>query len=32
MGNKARYIEIVDIVVGMKAPPRGLAQRPSQPG
>ncbi|WP_329103029.1 hypothetical protein OG792_25550 [Micromonospora sp. NBC_01699] len=27
MGAKARYIEIVDIVVGMKAPPRGLANR-----
>ncbi|MEV4625393.1 hypothetical protein AB0J90_03785 [Micromonospora sp. NPDC049523] len=27
MGAKARYIEIVDIVVGMKAPPRGLAKR-----
>ncbi|MGC4848016.1 hypothetical protein ACLQ3F_12300 [Micromonospora sp. DT15] len=32
MGNKARYIEIVDIVIGMKAPPRGLANRSSQPG
>ncbi|MEV4122809.1 hypothetical protein [Micromonospora sp. NPDC049645] len=32
MGNKARYIEIVDIVVGMKAPPRGLANRSNQPG
>lgn len=31
MGNKARYIEIVDIVVGMKAPPRGLPKRSAQP-
>ncbi|TDB75399.1 hypothetical protein [Micromonospora sp. KC723] len=29
MGGKARYIEIVDIVVGMKAPPRALANRPA---
>ncbi|TDB81339.1 hypothetical protein [Micromonospora sp. KC721] len=28
-GGKARYIEIVDIVVGMKAPPRALANRPT---
>ncbi|WP_434740914.1 hypothetical protein [Micromonospora sp. SH-82] len=29
MGNKARYIQVVDIVVGMKAPPRALANRPT---
>jgi hypothetical protein len=27
MGSKAKYIEIVDVVVGVKAPPRGLANR-----
>jgi hypothetical protein len=26
MGSKAQYIEITDVVVGMKAPPRALAQ------
>ena len=26
MGAKAQYIEIADVVVGMKAPPRALAQ------
>jgi chlorite dismutase len=26
MGAKAQYIEITDVVVGMKAPPRALAQ------
>jgi len=30
MGAKAKYIEIVDVVVGMKAPPRGLANRTDQ--
>ncbi|WP_444948235.1 hypothetical protein [Micromonospora ureilytica] len=28
----ARWIEIVDIAIGMKARPRGLANRSSQPG
>ncbi|MFC7548578.1 hypothetical protein [Plantactinospora sp. GCM10030261] len=28
LGGKARYIEINDIVIGMKAPPRGAATRP----
>lgn len=27
MGAKARYIEIADVVIGMKAPPRALAIR-----
>nr|MDT0663004.1 hypothetical protein [Micromonospora sp. DSM 115978] len=30
MGAKARYIEIVDVVVGMKAPPRAVAIRSQQ--
>ncbi|QLE75060.1 hypothetical protein FGW37_28750 [Streptomyces rectiverticillatus] len=31
MGAKGKYIEIVDIAVGVKAPPRGLAKRDSKP-
>jgi hypothetical protein len=27
MGAKAAYIEVVDVVVGIKAPPRGKAKR-----
>ncbi len=29
MGAKAKYIDVADVMVGIKAPPRGLANRPA---
>ncbi|WP_308403930.1 hypothetical protein [Streptomyces sudanensis] len=32
MGAKGRYISVSDVIVGVKAPPRGLANRSSETG
>ncbi|MFH0176661.1 hypothetical protein ACIA6D_30840 [Streptomyces cacaoi] len=31
MGAKGKYIEVSDVIVGVKAPPRGLANRTAEP-